>query len=124
MPGGGWLLERTTAEEAGFVLRDADEGAELGRTMPLVGAVEAGLKFLLLDDGRLFRIVRRGAREGGFELLGWDTPGAYLEARAVEGGWTLVATVAGGGIGDLTALSVLFAAEILDMEEPLGSEEP
>ena len=39
--------------------------------MPLVGGGrEAGLKFLLLDDGRLFRIVLSpsGSRDGGFEF--------------------------------------------------------
>ena len=85
------------------------------------GVAEAGLRFLLLGDGRLFRIVRSGAREGGFALLSWETPGAYLEARSGSGGWTLVATVAGGGLVDLPTLSILFAAEVLEAEEPLGS---
>ena len=117
-PAAGGVLERTVEQERGFVLRGAD-GAELGRTMPLVGAVESGLVFLLLDDGRLFRIVRRGVRETRFELLGWEMPGAYLEAIPTVKGWTLAATAAGGGITDLSVLLILFAAEILDAEEPL-----
>jgi hypothetical protein len=119
---GDWLLERTTGDARGFVLLASSGRQEIGRTMPLAGAVDAGLRVLLLGDGRLFRIVPRGARHGLFELLGWETPGAYVEARPAATGWLLVATVAGGGLVDLTAISVLMAAEILDAEEPLRSE--
>jgi hypothetical protein len=119
----GRVLRRTGSDAAGFVLSGADGRTEAGRTMPLVGTGrEAGLRFLLLDDGRLFRIVMRGPREGGFELLGWETPGAYLTARPVANGWTLAPTAAGGGLEDLTAISILFAAEILDAEAPLRPE--
>jgi hypothetical protein len=119
----GWVLRRTASDAAGFVLDDADGRTEAGRTMPLVGTGrETGLRFLLLDDGRLFRIVMRGPREGGFELLGWETPGAYLTARPVAGGWTLAPTAACGGLQNLTTISILFAAEILDAEEPLRPE--
>jgi hypothetical protein len=96
--------------------------------MPLVGGgCEAGPKFLLLDDGRLFRIVLRlrlrgSPPDGGFELLGWETPGAYLRAWPEPSGWKLVATAAGGGLTDLQAISILFAAEILNSEEPLRAE--
>ena len=114
----GGLLERTVESKEGFVLRAAD-GAELGRTMPLVGAADAGLRFLLLDDGRLFRIVRQGVRETRFELIGWETAGAYLEALPTADGWKLTATAAGGGIADLSVISVLFAAELLEAERPL-----
>jgi hypothetical protein len=119
----GRVLRRSASDAAGFVLSRADGRTEAGRTMPLVGTGrEAGLKFLLLDDGRLFRIVLRGPRESGFELLGWETPGAYLTARPAGNGWLLAPTAAGGGIEDLTAISLLFAAEILDAEEPLRPE--
>ncbi len=91
--------------------------------MPLVGSGrETGLKFLLLDDGRLFRIVLVGLRSGGLELLGWETPGAYLRARPEPSGWKLIPTAACGGLTDLRAISILFAAEILDSEEPLRAE--
>ena len=99
-------------------------GAEVGRTMPVVGGEgRAGLKFLLLDDGRLFRIALRGPRDGGFELLGWETPGAYIIARPEpNNGWSLIPTAACGGLTDLQAISVLMASEILDSEEPLRVE--
>jgi hypothetical protein len=66
--------------------------------------------------------VRRGPREGGFELLGWETPGAYLTAQPASDGWKLAPTAACGGLVDLRAISVLFAAEVLDAEEPLRPE--
>jgi hypothetical protein len=114
-------LERSSDGAPGFILMQA--GTERGRTMPLAGAPEAGLRFLLLEDGRLFRILRSGTREGRFELLGWETPGAFLEARvAPEGGWQIAATAAGGGLeglADMTTLILLFAAEVLEADEPL-----
>jgi len=118
-----WSLRRAADSEGGFVLQTLDGCTEVGRTMPLVGGgCEAGTRFLLLDDGRLFRIVLTGPRDGGFELLGWETPGAYLRAWPEPDGWKLVPTVACGGLTDLQAISILFAAEILDREEPLRTE--
>jgi hypothetical protein len=116
----GWSLRRTEGEAPGFVLlRAGQREAEVGRTMPLVGTGrEAGLRFLLLEDGRLFRIVLAGPRRGGFDLLGWETPGAYLTARPRGEAWEIAATVAGRGIPDLTTLSILFAAEILEADAP------
>jgi len=119
----GGILRRAASGAEGFVLLGADGKREAGRTMPLVGTGrEAGLKFLLLDDGRLFRIVRRGPRERGFELLGWELPGAYLTAQPAWQGWRLMPTAASGGLDDLTTISVLFAAEILDADQPLRPE--
>ncbi len=116
-------MRRAATSEGGFVLSAFDGRTEVGRTMPLVGSGrETGLRFLLLDDGRLFRIVLRGSPDGGFELLGWETPGAYLSARPEPSGWKLVPTAACGGLTDLRAVSILFAAEILDSEEPLRAE--
>ncbi len=121
--GRGWFLRRAATHGDGFVLQAFDGRTEAGRTMPLVGGGrEAGVKFLLLDDGRLFRIVLSGPPDGGFELLGWETPGAYLRARPEPSGWKLVPTAACGGLTDLRAVSILFAAEILDSEEPLRAE--
>jgi len=120
----GWVLRRSGEEAPGFVLGDAGGRSEAGRTMPLVGTGrEAGLRFLLLDDGRLFRIVRSDPRRGGFELLGWETPGAYLTALPESNGWALRATAAAAGLEDLRTICLLFAAEILDAEQPLGTEE-
>jgi hypothetical protein len=119
----GWVLRRAAADDEGFVLSGADGRTEAGRTMPLVGTGrETGTRFLLLDDGRLFRIVRQPPRRSGFELRGWETPGAYLTAQPAEDGWTLAPTAACGGLVDLRAITVLFAAEILDAEEPLRPE--
>ena len=119
----GWVLQRNTSEARGFVLIRAEDRSEAGRTMAPVGAVrDAGPSFVLLDDGRLFRIVLRGPRESKFELAGWETPGAYLTARPEAKGWTIAATPAAGGLADWTAVCLLFAAEILDAEQPLYSE--
>ncbi len=74
---------------------------------------------LLLEDGRLFRILPRGPREAGMELLSWEVPGAYFHARPEPRGFVLVPTVAAGGIADVRVLSLLLAAEVLDAEEPL-----
>lgn len=116
---GGWTLEQADAIAGGFVLRAAGDRSEAGRTMPLVGASKSGPRFLLLDDGRLFRISRCGPRDDGFELLGWEVPGAYVRARPRAQGWTLAPTGAAGGLKDINVLSILFAAEILDAEGPL-----
>jgi hypothetical protein len=118
----GWSLQRSLGA-AGFSLSRSAGGPVAGWTMPLVGtAAEGGLRFVLLDDGRLFRIVRRGPREGGFDLLGWETPGAYLEALPQPEGWLLRATPACAGLRDVRALSLLLAAEVLDAEEPLRGD--
>ena len=115
----GARLERQAADGGGFILAAGSE--ELARTASLVGVGrEAGLRFVLLDDGRLFRIVMRGPRRVGFDLLGWETPGAYLSAQPTEdGGWALAPTAAAGGIVDLTVLLVTLSAEILEAEGSL-----
>ena len=77
-----WVLCRNLPETRGFLLLSADRSTEVGRTTPLGGVgSRADLYYLLLRDGRLFRIGSRRAREAGFELSGWETPGAYLVAR-------------------------------------------
>jgi hypothetical protein len=77
------------------------------------------LYYLLLGDGRLFRIAPRSPRDGGFELQGWETPGPYWIARPRKEGWTLQPTPASGGLLEIHALLILFAAEILESEKPL-----
>jgi hypothetical protein len=124
--GDGWAIEvdgedgtwRVRAEAPhGFVLV-AGDGRELGRTQGLPGVGdEANLSFLLLEDGRLFRVVLRGPRDGRFELLGWETPGAYLVARPGDARWTISPTAACGGLSDLRAILILFAAEIVAAED-------
>ena len=77
------------------------------------------LRYLLMDDGRLFRIVFGGPRQGRYELLGWETPGAYLVALPDSDGWRIEPTPACSGIPEIRAITLLFAAEILDSEAPL-----
>jgi hypothetical protein len=107
----GWSLRRVEPRIGGFVLMQAER--EIGRTM--------ASKEVLLEDGRLFRIVRQAQGEG-FELAGWEVPGAYLRAVAQGEGFRLEATVAGGGIPDIRALTLLFAAEALDSAGALETQ--
>ena len=77
---------------------------------------------MLLDDGRLFRVARRPSGESGFDLCGWETPGAYLTARRDGAGWIIAVTAAGSAMKPSEALAVLFAAELLDLNRPLEEE--
>jgi len=109
----GWRLNRQRSGADGFVLRRAGED-EAGRTMRHPGSgSEAGLSYLLLDDGRLFRVVLRGPRDARFELLGWETPGAYLVARPEQVGWSIRPTAAGECLERTESMLILFAAEVL-----------
>ena len=119
----GWSLRR--ARTPGFVLRDKGGDREVARTMPLVGTEsEASLRFLLLEDGRLFRIVLRGPRDGRYELTGWETAGAYLTARPLAEGWSLEPTSACGGLDEIRVLCLMLAVEVLDAETALQRREP
>ena len=121
------LTRRREGEPSGFVLR-AEGAAGQAETMPRVGAArdgeDAGTRFVLLEDGRLFRIVRRRPPDAGFELLGWETPGAYITARCEPEGWRLIPAAACGGLSDIRALTLLLAAEILKAEQPMGHDTP
>lgn len=117
-----WQLNQLPAKQ-GFVLLRTEGENESGRTMPLVGADHAGVRFLLLEDGRLFQIVHPMSRQAGVELRGWETPGAYLEARAEPDGWRLSPTVAAGGMRDLRVICILLAAELLAADEPTSVED-
>jgi hypothetical protein len=121
----GWRLERepdirtwtlTRSPEGGLVLCDRLDN-ELGRTMPLSDPSFSG-RYVMLDDGRLFRIVLRGPVDARFELQGWETSGPYLLGRAGVRGWVIVPMPAAGGLTGLAGLAILFAAEILESEEP------
>lgn len=110
----GWRLLRQRDGSDGFVLCRNGEDDEAGRTMRHPGSgSEAGLSYLLLDDGRLFRVVLRGPREARFELLGWETPGAYLVARPERVGWSIGPTAAGECLERTESMLILFAAEVL-----------
>jgi hypothetical protein len=105
-------------QPAGHVLQSAGDQTEIGRTLCL-SASSPGLNlyYLLLDDGRMFRIVPCGPRDSRFELLGWETSGAYLVARPNGDGWRIVPTVACRGILNLDAILILFAAQILEADD-------
>ena len=120
-----WFLRRDEGPGGGFSLRARGVDREVARTLALesVGH-QRELRYLLMGDGRLFRIALRGPKDSRFELSGWETPGAYLTARPQAEGWRIEPNPASGGIPDIRALSLLFAAEILDSEEPLGTGEP
>ena len=83
------------------------------------------MSYLLLADGRLFRIVGRGPRDARFELLGWQMPGAYMIARPEPEGWRICPAPSCGAIADTGVLTILFAAEILAAEGfgSLGEDE-
>jgi hypothetical protein len=119
-PLAGWILRRHGGEHGQFRLLDVATGVELGCTLSLGGVGQRqDLRYFLLGDGRLFRLIMRGPAEAGYDLTGWETPGAYLKARACGTGWQILPTPASGGIEDVLVLAVLLGAEILDAEEPL-----
>ncbi len=118
----GWAdaTLRRAEDSSGFVLT-----LEVGvaRTMPLVGADWPGSpRFMLLADGCLYRIALRGPADAGFELVGWESPGAYLVASPTDKGWKIEAMVAATGLDEIRAMSLLFAAEILEAERTLDND--
>ena len=117
----GWVLRRAAGDDDGLVLdRDAGDD-EAGRTSAIFGGIrEANLYYVLLGDGRLFRIALGEPRGAVFELRGWETAGAYLKATPDDAGWRVTPAPAGSALPDLRALMILFAAEILDSEGSLG----
>ncbi len=106
------------------ILLVATDGTELARSEPLAGlGRETGLRCLLLEDGRVFRGIARAGRSGGWELVGWEVPGAYLVARPDESnGWALDETPAGRGLESIDRLAVLLAAEVLDLDAEMTRE--
>jgi len=117
----GWLLARGDQPSDGFILLEADGETEAGRTMAQPGAGrEPDLRYLLISDGCLYRIKLRGPHDGRYELQGWEAPGAYLTARPGSRGWTITPEPAASGLQEIRPLVILFAAEILDSEEPLA----
>ena len=104
--------------QAGHILQAAEDQTEFGRTLCLsTSSPGLNLYYLLLDDGRMFRIVPCGPRDNRFELMGWETSGAYLVARAEGEGWRITPTVACRGISTLDAILILFAAQILEADD-------
>jgi hypothetical protein len=118
----GWMLVRGEEPSTSFLLLHADGETEAGRTISLPGGGrQADLQYLLTSDGCLYRIKLRGPRDGRYELQGWESPGAYLTARPVDVGWTISPEPAASGILEIRTLLILFAAVILDSEEPMAA---
>jgi hypothetical protein len=113
--GRGWFLRVDSAGAGGgFVLvhADAAEAGEIARSSRIAG--QEGAATILLEDGRLFRVVPRVGSDGArVELTGWETAGAYLVARPGRAGWRVEAGPAGRDLGIGADLAVVFAAEIL-----------
>jgi hypothetical protein len=117
----GWFLHRGSLSSVGFILMEADGTTEAGRTMSLPGTGrDADLRYLFTSDGRLYRMRLYGPRDGRYELQGWEVPGAYLTARPGSRNWKISPDPASSGLREIRPLLILFAAEILDSEEPLA----
>jgi len=115
----GWALERDDGPTGGFRVLGGNGSEELGRSVGMGRlGVQREMRYVLLGDGKLFRVVPSEPREGGFEVSSHETWGPYLTARLEPGGWRIVPTPACGGLEDLRILTLLFAAEILAAEEP------
>ena len=114
----GWTLRRGTEAGERFLLLEADGQTESGRTAALdAPGIDAGAeRSVLLGDGRLYRLMLRGPVDSRYELLGWETPGAYLTARISDRGWTMTPEPACSGLREIRSLAILLAAELLDFE--------
>jgi hypothetical protein len=119
---GGWLVTRAAGADewflrelsTGFTLEERRTADTLGEISRLETAASApGLVSLLLGDGRLFRIGPRVGDPPGYDLAGWEVPGAYWTARLEAGCWTFSPTPAGTMLPDDDALVVLFAAQLM-----------
>jgi len=111
----GCRLERGHGAEARFLLLAGDGGTELGRSAALPGAAHAGgERNLVMEDGRIYRLLLCGPADARFELLGWETPGAYLAARCDSRGWKVTPQPASSGLREIRPLLVLLAAELLE----------
>jgi hypothetical protein len=133
VPSGADLVVRRVGEEdlrllrqggeagAGFALCTAEpsETREIGRTSRMPGAEGAASgASILLDDGRLFRIVPRFHERGAcIELCGWEERAAYWTCRPSRGQLRIEPTVAGRCLPLVDGLVILFAAEILESFE-------
>jgi hypothetical protein len=115
LTGGGqpWQLV-WSAGERGWILStlDADQASEVGRTTGFAEEPVVAPVSVLLADGRLFRLATVGVSEPRVELGRWDVPGAYVVARARDGGWELERTASGSALDAGPELWILACAEI------------
>ncbi len=107
-----FTLSRDAAFPGGILLRGSGEGAFARTTREAGGSGPPSS--LLAPDGRLFRIVRRGASTTRFELTGWEVAGAYLVARPDESGFEIARTDSGRELDLAAEILILFAAEIVE----------
>lgn len=97
---------------SGLVLTGAD-GVERARTSALDPATGPAGTTLLTADGRLFVVRAVGGTSFRFELLGWESPGAYLVAWPAQDGARIETTTAGRELPDRGAVLLLFATEVV-----------
>lgn len=109
---GNWRLAPV---DEGTGLRLHDDARELGRTTlvdPEAGPTAPA--YLLLDDGRLFRLVQRTPDDPGYELWSWEVPAPYLGAtRRPDGCWRLAPTVAGAELEGWDRILPLLVATLV-----------
>jgi len=67
-----------------------------------------------MADGRVYRMHLRGPEDPRYELVGWETSGAYLTARPGAGSWSIVPEPASSGLDEIRPILILVAAEILN----------
>jgi hypothetical protein len=116
-PVGGCRLVRGEGPGERFLLLREDGRTEVGRSAALQPSeVAQGERDLVMEDGRAYRLLLQGPEDPRFELLGWETPGAYLTARPGSGGWVLTPEPSASGLREIGPLLVLVAAEILESE--------
>ena len=116
--GPDWWLEELPEHEAGWVLRSrrGNDAEELGRTTRSREG-DGGLPAsLLLDDGRLMRIVARMGHDSHVALIGDEVSGAYIEAAPRRDAWVLTRTAAGLELSLGTVGWLLLAAEIARLD--------
>jgi len=115
-----WRLERTGQPGSGFLLLAAATEGELGRSTALdPEGFLGGIRYLVVADGRMFRMAPAPPRQTGFELAGWETAGAYMIARPEPSEWSIESTPAAAGMKGIGPVLILFAAEILDQDSVL-----
>ena len=106
---------KSDESRTGLVLTDA-AGNERDAVSTLTGGTIAeDPPSVILSDGRVFRIVCAGV---GYALLGWESPGAYLEMVPDGSGWRVDVTPAGSGMDGLHRLILLFAAVVFHDTAP------
>ncbi len=125
---GGWIVEDDGGARGCF-LRETDKGP--GGLVLLAGPGDNAKEMawasrlsgkdsppscLLTNDGRAFNVLLRGPRDARFDLVGWETPGAYLQARPTPHGYSITRTVAGRDLAVGADMLLLFAAAILEAD--------